>query len=102
MRAELLLLVIVTFFGVVFSNEGIICSLCKGGLTGMTNSIQSNYTLMRQMGDSISQACGQVPNQQQRKACQLTLDNHFPLFMKTFVQQPTTSADEICKGMGYC
>ncbi|EPB74751.1 hypothetical protein ANCCEY_06176, partial [Ancylostoma ceylanicum] len=63
-------------------NNGITCSFCKAGLASMTATIQSNPDLMDQLGDTISQGCDQVPNQLQRRACRMTLDDNFPLFLQ--------------------
>ncbi|EYC04232.1 hypothetical protein Y032_0089g2299 [Ancylostoma ceylanicum] len=83
-------------------NNGITCSFCKAGLASMTATIQSNPDLMDQLGDTISQGCDQVPNQLQRRACRMTLDDNFPLFLQKFLEQPGTSAEDFCKDMGYC
>ncbi|KAK5984825.1 Saposin B-type domain-containing protein [Trichostrongylus colubriformis] len=84
------------------SNSGITCSFCKAGLATVTATIQSNPDLQGQLGDSISVGCDQVPNELQRKACRLTLDDNFGLFFKNFLQQPGTSVEDFCKNMGYC
>ncbi|RCN31160.1 hypothetical protein ANCCAN_23062 [Ancylostoma caninum] len=83
-------------------NNGITCSFCKAGLASMTATIQSNPDLMDQLGDTISQGCDQVPNQLQRRACRMTLDDNFPLFLQNFLEQPGTSAEDFCNDMGYC
>ncbi|VDO84527.1 unnamed protein product [Heligmosomoides polygyrus] len=84
------------------ANNGITCSFCKAGLATVTATIQSNPDLQDQLGDSISVGCDQVPNELQRKACRLTLDDNFGLFFQNFLQQPGTSVEDFCKNMGYC
>ncbi|WKY13155.1 hypothetical protein Q1695_004179 [Nippostrongylus brasiliensis] len=84
------------------SNNGITCSFCKAGLASVTATIQSSKDLQDQLGDSISTGCDQVPNELQRKACRLTLDDNFGLFFDNFIQQPGTSVEDFCKDMGYC
>ncbi|ETN82203.1 hypothetical protein RB195_012639 [Necator americanus] len=84
------------------ANNGISCSFCRAGLASMTATIQSNPDLMGQLGDTISQGCDQVPNELQRRACRITLDDNFPLFLQNFLQQPGTTSGDFCKDMGYC
>ncbi|KAK6017557.1 hypothetical protein OSTOST_16918 [Ostertagia ostertagi] len=84
------------------ANNGISCSFCKAGLATVTATIQANPSLQGQLGDSISVGCDQVPNELQRKACRLTLDDNFELFFQNFLQQPGTSVEDFCKNMGYC
>uniref|UniRef100_A0A7I4YVQ4 Saposin B-type domain-containing protein n=1 Tax=Haemonchus contortus TaxID=6289 RepID=A0A7I4YVQ4_HAECO len=83
-------------------NNGISCSFCKAGLASVTATIQSNPDLQGQLGDTISVGCDQVPNELQRKACRLTLDDNFGLFFQNFLEQPGTSVEDFCKSMGYC
>ncbi|CAJ0590196.1 unnamed protein product [Cylicocyclus nassatus] len=101
-RAFLLVIAILYVHADNAGNDGITCAFCKAGLASMTQQIQSNNDVMAQMGESISQGCDQVPNELQRRACRLTLDDNFPLFLQNFLQQPGTSADDFCKDMGYC
>ncbi|VDN38249.1 unnamed protein product [Cylicostephanus goldi] len=69
-------------------SDGITCAFCKAGLASMTQQIQSNNDVMAQMGESISQGCDQVPNELQRRACRLTLDDNFPLFLQVCCDMP--------------
>ncbi|KAJ1351875.1 hypothetical protein KIN20_008039 [Parelaphostrongylus tenuis] len=97
-----LLFALVSFVFTDSTNVGITCALCKAGLASMNAKIQSNPSLMDQMGDTVSQSCDQIPDPKQRKACRATLENHFPLFLQTYNEQWETSVEDLCKSMRYC
>ncbi|VDO57816.1 unnamed protein product [Haemonchus placei] len=71
-------------------------------LEANTGTSLETQIVQGQLGDTISVGCDQVPNELQRKACRLTLDDNFGLFFQNFLEQPGTSVEDFCKSMGYC
>uniref|UniRef100_A0A1I7Y8V8 Saposin B-type domain-containing protein n=1 Tax=Steinernema glaseri TaxID=37863 RepID=A0A1I7Y8V8_9BILA len=98
-------LALLVFFALVASascQHVITCYMCQIGLQNMVTSMKANDEAMQNLGDSFSDGCDEIPQEQQRLGCRKLFSEHFNDVFDQFSTDPTTNPLAMCKNMKFC
>ncbi|KAK0419740.1 hypothetical protein QR680_014299 [Steinernema hermaphroditum] len=80
----------------------ITCYMCQIGLKNMVASMKANGEAMQNLGDSLSDGCDEIPQEQQRVGCRKLFGDHINDIFDQFSTDPSTDPLAMCKNMKFC
>uniref|UniRef100_A0A914UIF9 Saposin B-type domain-containing protein n=1 Tax=Plectus sambesii TaxID=2011161 RepID=A0A914UIF9_9BILA len=83
-------------------DDAITCVVCQMTLHTIINKMESSPDTLNAMGQQMTGACNEMPDEDGRTTCRDLIGDHFPEVFHNLVQAPIMQPETMCKNIGIC